>query len=362
MNKPQAGASSARWLSFLVRYVLGCVIVYWLIRTDSINLKVVGLIDFRIAVTALLLASIQFILAAWRVRVLLRSAGIQVDLWHCSAYNAVGVFFSIFLPGGISGDLARAYYFWHCDTARGASKAALLGALLTDRIIGSTVMILIGLVASTFVAGTLGIGKFFLVVGWTAFIAGGLVYLRLCRVDPRRWTTPGGGISSTWLVRAASLLSNIDLRSHSRSTLTTAVTLSFGIHLSAIVLIFLFADLLQSNLSFWQVMGLAPFGLLVNMIPLSPGGLGIGEQGFQSLFALAGGIQGGNTFLLSRIFFSSPALLGLAVLVQSFIKAHRIIGLDELDVVPQTSTPQGCDQPGTESTDCVPTNPDSTTQ
>lgn len=361
MAKAEGGASSVRWLSFLARYILGCVIVFWLIRTENINLAVVGLIDFRIAITALLLAGVQFVLAGWRVRILLNSAGIHVALGRCIAYNAVGIFFSIFLPGGVSGDVARAYYFWHCDTVHGASKAALLGALLTDRVIGSTVMILIGLVACTFVADTLGIGKIFLVAGWAAFITGGLVYLRLCRVDSNRRATSGDGIASSWLVRVTKLLSNMDLRSYSRATLATSITLSFGIHLSAIVLIFLFAGLLKSGLSFWQVMGLAPFGLLVNMIPLSPGGLGIGEQGFQSLFALAGGTQGGNAFLLSRIFFSSPALLGLAVLVQSFIKAHRFIRLDEPDVVPDTNTPPTSTKPETASSDWAAGLPDITT-
>lgn len=337
MTKIEGGASVARWPSFLARYILGCVIVFWLISTEKISFAVVGLIDFRIASIALLLVGLQLVLAGWRVQVILRSVGINVGLWRCISYNGVGVFFSIFLPGGISGDVARAYYFWHCDTVRGASKSVLLGALLTDRIIGSIVMILIGLVASTFVASTLGVGKYFLATGWVAFIVGNLVYLRLCRIDLSQWQISGESFASNWLARISSLLSNMDLRLHSRATLTVSVILSFGIHLSAIVLIFLFADLLKSGLSLWQVMGLTPFGLLVNMIPLSPGGLGIGEQGFQSLFALAGGTQGGNAFLLSRIFLSVPALLGLAVLVQSFIKAHRLIRFDELDVAPEAS-------------------------
>ena len=323
MTKIDGGVSQARWLPLLARYVLGCVIVFWLVRTENINLSVVRLIDFRIAGIALFLTGIQFVLSGWRVRALLKSAGIHVGLWRCIMYNAVGIFFSIFLPGGVSGDVARAYYFWRCDTVRGASKATLLGVLLMDRIIGSSVMVLIGLVACTFVVDTLGVGKLFLVAGWVAFITGGMIFLLLCRVDSNWWGTSGDGIVSFWLARAKKLFSNMDLRTYSRTTLATSITLSFGIHLSAIILIFLFASLLKSNLSFWQVMGLSPFGLLVNMVPLSPGGLGIGEQGFQSLFALAGGTQGGNAFLLSRIFLSSPALLGLVVLVQSFIKAHR---------------------------------------
>lgn len=332
--KTTGSSHPSRWLSFLARYALGCVIVFWLIRTDNINLAVVKLIDFRIAIMALFFAGIQFALAGWRVKILLNAAGIQVGLWRCVAYNAVGIFFSIFLPGGVSGDVARAYYFWRCDSARGTSKAALLGALLTDRVIGSTVMILIGLIACTFVASTLGVGKIFLVGGWIAFVSGSLIYLRVCRSDSKQWSPLDGGIVSSWLTRVAKLLANMDIRAYSRNTLLLSTLLSFGIHLSAIVLIFLFSDLLKSGLSFWQVMGLAPFGLLVNMIPLSPGGLGIGEQGFQSLFALAGGVHGGNTFLLSRIFFSSPALLGLLILVQSFIKAHRFIALDESEFAP----------------------------
>lgn len=333
-------ARPARWPSFLARYILGCVIVFWLVRTDSIDLTVVGAINFRIAATALILAAAQFVLAGWRVRILLGAAGIHVSLWRCVAYNAVGIFFSIFLPGGISGDVARAYYFWHCDTARGASKSALLGALLTDRVIGSIVMILIGLIASTLIANTLGLGKLFLLIGWLGFIVGGLMYMRLCRIDSKNRPPAIFSYSAPWLNRLASLLANMDLRSLSRPTLALSIALSIGIHLSAIVLIFLFADLLNSGTSFWQVMGLAPFGLLVNMIPLSPGGLGIGEQGFQSLFALVGGTQGGNTFLLSRIFFSAPALLGVIVLIQSFIKAHRFIRFDESDAAEDDRTPK----------------------
>lgn len=326
---PAPKAKSTRWLSFAARYFLGCVIVYWLVHNDSIDLSVVKIINFRIAAAALALALTSFALAGWRVRILLAAAGIHVGLWRCISYNAVGIFFSIFLPGGISGDLARAYYFWHCNTTRGASKSALLGALLTDRVIGSIVMVLIGLIASTLIANTLGLGKLFLLIGWLGFVAGGLFYMRLCRVDSRPESITILGYSSPWFTRFASLLGSMDLRTLPRSTLTLSIALSIGIHMSAIMLIFLFAGLLKSGVDFWQVMGLAPFGLLVNMIPLSPGGLGIGEQGFQSLFALVGGAQGGNTFLLSRIFLSTPALLGLVVLIHSFVKAHRVIRFDE---------------------------------
>ena len=324
--------NSPSWASFLLRYILGAVVVYWLIHSDSIDFAVVGLIDLRIAIIALILVGVQFVLAGLRIVLLLRSASINVGIWRCCLYNAVGVFFSIFLPGGISGDVARAYYFLRCDTARGISKTALLGILLTDRIIGMVVMIMIGLVSCTFMADKLGIETSFLFGGWVVFLVGFLIYFWICRVNLAHWALPKGGTFLFLLNRLTTLRSHLDLRSHSRNTIAISITLSLGIHLSSITLISSFADLLKTGLTFWQVMGLAPFGQIVNMTPLSPGGLGIGEQGFQSLFAMAGGSQGGNTFLLSRLFFSSPAILGFVVLVHSFVKAHRVFRPGELDI------------------------------
>jgi uncharacterized protein (TIRG00374 family) len=337
--KTDNNANSPRWASFLFRYILGAIVVYWLVNTNSIDFGVFELIDLRVATIALILVGIQFFLAGLRIAFLLKSVGINIGIWRCSLYNAVGIFFSIFLPGGISGDVARAYYFLRCHTAKGISKTAMLGILLTDRIIGSAVMIMIGLGACTFVADTLGIASPFLIASWIAFVGGCFIYLWLCQVDLRRCAVPNSGIVLRLLNRVASLLSHMDVRSHSRETIAISIALSLGIHLCGIALISSFADLLKTGLSFWHVMGIAPFGLLVNMTPLSPGGLGIGEQGFQSLFALAGGSQGGNTFLLSRIFFSSPAILGLVVLVQSFIKAHRVFRLSEFDVALHPSSP-----------------------
>ena len=316
--------SPKRWIALLVRYILGAVIVFWLLRTDSIDFQVIDLIDFRVAVLGMLLVGIWFLLAGLRVALLLRSVGVQVELWRSMMYNSVGVFFSIFLPGGISGDLARAYYFLNCKTANRVSKAVLLGALIVDRVIGSVVMLFIGLVTITILLGMQGIGGYYLLAGWIAFFAGGLVYFWLCSLDlGARFSRDGSRISHL-LCSVTSLLRNVDVRAYSKLTLVKSLTLSLGIHFITIALIFFFSNLLKTGLSFWQVMGIAPFGLIINMVPISPGGFGVGEKGFQILFALAGGANGGNTFLLSRVFFSSPAIIGLVLVMHSFIKAHRL--------------------------------------
>ena len=118
------------WLSVAVRYLIGLLIIAWLMHADLINLKVLSLINLRVAIVASILISIQVLLAGWRVQLLLAAHGIQFGAWRCIAFNSVGIFYSLFLPGGMSGDLARAYCFWRASPA--ASKSALFGALFLD--------------------------------------------------------------------------------------------------------------------------------------------------------------------------------------------------------------------------------------
>jgi uncharacterized membrane protein YbhN (UPF0104 family) len=74
-----------------------------------------------------------------------------------------------------------------------------------------------------------------------------------------------------------------------------------------------------------KITAVAPLGLLANALPLTPGGLGIGEKGFELLYNAVGGQNGGNSFLLSRVFLFAPALLGVVVLIHQFVRAHRFL-------------------------------------
>jgi uncharacterized membrane protein YbhN (UPF0104 family) len=308
-----------------LRYILGGALVYWLLKTESIDLAVIELIDLEVALKASLISIVYFIFAGLRIEILLRSIGVKVGLLQCILYNSVGSLFSNFLPGGISGDFVRAYYFLSCEAVKATSKTALISVLIMDRLIGCFVLILIGLIASTFVSGTLGIDIKYFIAAWLIFFLAGLLIYYVIRIDLVVWAESTNMKSSKFFIPLALVFKKMSMLVYSRIAITQCLVISCVIHLTAISLIALFSNLLKASLSIWQIMGLAPFGLLVNMVPISPGGIGIGEQGFQLLFELAGGDQGGNTFLLSRIFFSSSALLGFMVLVNSFIKMHYFL-------------------------------------
>ena len=72
-----------------------------------------------------------------------------------------------------------------------------------------------------------------------------------------------------------------------------------------------------------EVFVATPIGLLVNAVPLSPGGLGIGENAFEILYRAIGGQNGAISFLLARVVLYSPALIGLAYIVQRLLIRKR---------------------------------------
>jgi uncharacterized membrane protein YbhN (UPF0104 family) len=61
----------------------------------------------------------------------------------------------------------------------------------------------------------------------------------------------------------------------------------------------------------------------VNAIPLSPGGLGIGENAFELLYKTIGGRNGATSFLLARVFLYSPALIGLVYVLIRMVTRRK---------------------------------------
>lgn len=305
------------WFSIAARYLIGILIIVWLLNTNLIDPTVLKQITVQVAIIATLFIFVQVLLAGWRVKLLLAEHGIPVGIWRCIAYNSVGIFYSLFLPGGMSGDLARAYCYWRACPA--ASKSALFGALFVDRLLGMAAMIVIGLVAGTFLMTTLGLQKFVL-ASWGGFVFLGASYFFIIRLHHKGDKTQSGFVG-----RILRFIEKIDLQGYSMGILAVSSILGLSGHLCAVLVIYLCSDLMHSGLDFLQIVAVAPIGLLANALPLTPGGLGIGEKGFDVLYHMIGGNQGGNSFLLTRVFLFAPAILGAIVVFYQFIRYHKEI-------------------------------------
>lgn len=307
-------------LSVAARYALGIGLVWWLARTDVLDLRPLATMSAGFVLQGVLLGVAVTALSSWRIRMLLADQGIAVGYRHCFAVNAVGLFYSLFLPGGVSGDAARAVYFF--ADAKG-KRIAVVGALLLDRFLGLITLIGLGIASGLALASV--------VPGIVPWLAGSSVLLAVLvagLVIAIRWEsdhreTPGAHRLLRLWERVRGAWGRLHLTDYSVRTLVVSVVLSIAMNLLMIAIIFLASGLNRAGLGFLEVSAVAPLGLLTNAIPLSPGGLGVGEKSFDVLFRAVGGANGAGSFLTTRLFLYSPAVLGGILAAWSLFRLRR---------------------------------------
>lgn len=315
------GKASGFYL-LILKYSLGIGILFWLFHTQQLNLEGLHSIDTLTCFLTLILCALQMLLAAWRVKQLLAASHIAVSFVRCFLYNCVGIFYSLVLPGGMSGDAVRAYYFWQCTQTQGCSKKALLSALFIDRFIGTLTMIFMGILAASLVFHQIGLSLKNLVMLWMSFFVGIGVYHLLCRSHQLITINVASPRIQSFFRHLQQLIQQLDLSNYSKQTLLTTLFCSVFIHVLASLIIFLVAVSLHSTLTFIHIMVISPIGLLINAIPISPGGLGVGEKGFELLFSLMGEPQGGTIFMVARVFLFAPAVLGAGFCYSNWIRKY----------------------------------------
>ena len=296
---------------FFLKYVVGISLIVWMVWTGKVDLSVLTRLPADLLVQASILTLILTVLGAVRVRYILQKQAIRTGVWQCFLYNCAGILYSAFLPGGISGDAVRAYLFMKAVPNH---RLAILGAMVLDRVLGLVSMVFLGFIAACYMAITvtfirpylLGFGAiFFSLIGGVA-----LLHFIGARHSPEKQSAAEGFVERIW-ARVKHVIASLRIHDYPARVLTFVVLQSMVIHLLAVALIYICSVYARSGLDFLRVFVATPIGLLVNAIPLSPGGLGIGENAFELLYKTIGGQNGATSFLLARVFLYSPALIGL---------------------------------------------------
>ncbi|HUQ26998.1 MAG TPA: lysylphosphatidylglycerol synthase transmembrane domain-containing protein [Usitatibacter sp.] len=303
---------------FFLKYVVGISLIVWMVATGKVDLSVLGSLPGSLLSQALALTFVFTLLGAVRVRYILQKQAIHTGVWQCFLYNCAGILYSAFLPGGISGDAVRAYLFMKAVPDR---RLAILGAMVLDRVLGLVSMVFLGLVAACYMAINVPFIRPYL-LGFAAVfftLIGGVALLHFIGGRHTLKATATEGLVERIWARLASVIASLRIHEYPARALTFVVLQSMVIHLLAVALIYICSVYAGSGLDFLRVFVATPIGLLVNAIPLSPGGLGIGENAFELLYKTIGGRNGATSFLLARVFLYSPALIGLAYVLKRMV-------------------------------------------
>ncbi len=283
---------------FALRAVTGALLLAFLIWRYGGN-AIVSLLArespaYFIAAVALYLAG--QVISAWRWRLVAGIVEIRGSFREFLAYNFIGMFTNLFVPGLVGGDAARALYLGRRQGRLGDAAASVLA----DRGAGLLVVFWFGAAA----AWPLGRGILPPIVIRTTMLIGILAmagYLAAPLIARGARLTPRGP------ARYVALIAPYLQRPFS---LFPAIILSMALQLSLVICQYLLSLGLGLAIPFWVFPLCVPIANVFASIPVTLNGLGVREGAYAVLFTLAG-LGRTDAVALGLLWFASTALAGL---------------------------------------------------
>jgi uncharacterized membrane protein YbhN (UPF0104 family) len=156
-------------------------------------------------------------------------------------------------------------------------------------------------------------------IGGGAILAGGLLgFVVVAFSDQVRNSRRLARLSNCFPFRnhIERMWSTIHAYRDDKKTLLAVVGVSFIVHTLAIGTMLILAAAMNPSGLVGEMIVLIPLGMLANALPLSPGGIGVGEAAFEALFRLAGLTGGAEVLLGWRVLTFIVGLIGLGFYLQ----------------------------------------------
>jgi glycosyltransferase 2 family protein len=313
-----------RWWTNLARTALGLVLLAALVFWGQIDLKaLLELSATPLAVMACVALSLLTLpVAAIRWGILLRALGASIPFLDLLRFVAIGVLTNVLLLGGPGGDAVRGIYAWR---ALGRSGGRIAVSVLTDRLFTLLAVLFTSLAFSLLYWNRMQQVPALAALGTSIIAAAAACAIGACVVLAAPGLTRP---LEVWLLRwptAARLLVQVRgvilmLRTSSPSLLT-AFALAFVTQILTVFAVLVLAQAIKIGvLSAADYMFAVPLTLIVNALPLTPGGIGVGEAAFDQICRWLEPTPSGAAY--SSIFFAFrvvstltciPGLISLAV-------------------------------------------------
>lgn len=309
----------------LFGFALALALVGWVVRRSGIDpAQVLSSVDRGLFFAAFVVYGIGFLTASWRWYLLLDHIKVKLAYLTVLRLALIGLFFNLFVPGGVGGDLIKMVYMK--KEAGDRYPQALLTVLL-DRLLGLAGLLMLAVVAlgmngGMIAASTTEMRHIMTVVGVAS--AGGL----LCGLMFLAWPLFSRlnvfrGVARRLPVSVVSVATKVgealDLLRAAPLKLFGLLLLSTVGHLTATVGVYLVSRGIGGGgeLSFFECLLATQLANLVAAVPLTPGGLGGRDLVMSLLLRSAGasaGLAGSVPVLISVLLISWSLVGGLALL------------------------------------------------
>jgi len=317
-------------LIFLLRIGISVLLLLFLFKSNKIDLHVLlGDIkgtDKRLLAAGFVIYSFTYLFGFLRWQMLLRTAGIIASFRKIISSFSGGVFFSIFLPSTIGGDLIRS-----ADLAGHTKKTKeVIATVFLDRLSGYIGLVLI-ILPGLLLGGKLVLDKLVLssVAAIVILLVVGLLVLFNSSIYAgisRFLSAPGAGKIKE-IIRDMHQEIHV-FRNHKRIIILN-LFLSFLVQLFAVLCIYLIGLSLGIKVSFVYFLIFLPIIGAITLLPVAISGLGLRESLFVLYFAKVGVIKQ-LALAMSLLSFSFTVFCGaIGGLIYVFTVRYRRLQSDK---------------------------------
>jgi glycosyltransferase 2 family protein len=309
-----------RYLWFGVRFAVGIGLIVYLVRSGAIELRLLSklLSALPISIAGLALIFLDIALMALRLSCLLSPRGFNLSFANSLKLTLVSSFFGTFLPGTTGGDIAKLFYATKENKGR---RTEIVTVVIFDRIFGLFSVLLLPLLFAPFfpqLIRAVAVLRVLLIASavFGLCLLGGLLVCLFAPAAVSRLLTWGFRFLPGALLRAQKVVERavktIGEYRHNPRALAAALGLSIAANLSLIAVTALAIFVLHPASMTMKMCIIVPLGDVANSLPLTPGGLGVGEAAYNALFRVAGLEGGADALLCWRIWRATVGLIGLA--------------------------------------------------
>lgn len=276
-----------------LRLAVSGLVLAWLISQTSWQPLADLFVGMKPAwwLSAVLVYAVAQVVSSKRWQLLAHALGFAAPLSRYLSLYYLGMFFSLFLPTSIGGDVVRAWVLAEQPRRRGA---ALL-SVVSERFSGLIALVILAFLAALVQYDTLPWWVLASVLGLTVGMVGGLTLLP---------------IGKRYSIKLKSLAQALSLSRQHRGRWWVALGLAFLVQLGSIVQIALVGHALGLSVPLLGYAVAVPLVSLLTMLPLSLNGLGI-REGSLILLLAPFGVTVPGAVALGLAWFALTLTLGL---------------------------------------------------
>lgn len=259
---------------------IGLIVFFFRDKMDDALELLRGGVYWPMIGLAILLYFLCQIFMALRFHTILKGQSIHLRYSESLYLTFLGLFFNLFLPSAVGGDIAKGYYLYRYDNR----KIAATTSVLQDRLIGFAGLMLMAAIAVFFNARDMGDQRILPLVMTFMMIVTGCIIFFFNKTFARnfKWTlklVPSQKIQGI----CHELYHAIHEYKNHKMILLWSVLYSFCGQCMFILMYYFAARSLAVNASVWYYFFLVPTVAIISMIP-SIGGLGVREAGIVVFF------------------------------------------------------------------------------